>query len=450
MKSIDLTRGSVLKTLVIYSLPLMITNVIQLLFHAADVAVLGIMADDLAVAAVGACGSLISFFISLFTGLSTGVNILIARRVGSKDVEGARRATGTGICIGLISGIILMVIAMVGARDFLILMNCQESVLDDAVIYMRVYFLGMPIIMLYNFVAAILRSVGDSLRPMIYMFVAGILNVGLNVVFIAAFDMTVEGVALATVISNLASLALALIALCRNKDYCKVEIKNLCIRKRELFSIVRVGVPACMGGLSFYFANIIVSSAVNSLSTDAMTASAISGQFDGIIYNIGLAVAVGCMAMVGQAYGANNIARVRKTISTSIVFVTLVSLFSGVVFVLLARPMLGIMTDSERVIDLARSKMMVLCLTYFITSIMEVFSFSLRALHRANETTVVCFICGFLIRVLWVYVCVPYNPNLAMIYLSYPISTLIAIIIYAFVYRNTLKRFKNAAYGKKY
>ena len=442
MKSIDLTRGSVLKTLVIFSLPLMVTNVVQLLFHAADVAVLGIMADDLAVAAVGACGALISFFISLFTGLATGVNILIARRAGAKDVDGARRATGTGICIGFISGIILMICGIIWARDLLILMNCQKSVLDDAVIYMRVYFMGMPIIMLYNFVAAILRSVGDSMRPMVYMFIAGILNVGFNVLFIAGFDMTVEGVAIATVLSNFVSLMLALMALFRNRDYCKIELKNLCIRKEELFGIIKIGVPACAGGLCFYAANIVASSAVNSLSTDAMTANAISGQFDGIIYNIGLAIAVGCMAIVGQSFGAGNIERVRKTVSLSVVFVTLVSITVGFVFVLLSRQMLGIMTNSESVIEIARSKMMVLCLTYFITSIMEIFSFSLRALQRATATTVVCFVCGFVIRASWIYIGVSFKPTLGMIYLSYPVSTLCAVFIYAFVYGDTLKRIK--------
>lgn len=443
MKALDLTKGSVLKTLIIYSIPLIATNVAQLLFHATDVWVLGMMADDGAVAAVGACGSLISLFISVFTGLATGINILIARRVGAKDVDGARRATGTGLLIGFISGVILMIVALIGAKEFLILMNCQPDVLDMATTYMKVYFMGMPIIMLYNFVAAILRSVGDSMRPMIYMFVAGILNVALNVFFIGALDMTVEGVALATVISNVISLALALVTLFKNKEYCRVEIKNLRIRRYELWETVRIGVPACLGAICFYAANIVVTSAVNALSKDAMTANAISGQFDGIIYSVGMSVALGCMAMVGQSYGAGDFTRVRRSVRTGICSATVISLLLGAIFVLLAEPMLGIMTESDSVIRLAKSKMTLLCLTYFLTSIMECFSFSLRALHRSTSVTSVCFICGFLVRAGWIWLAVPYKPTLAMIFVSYPVSAFSAILFYMGIYIYTLKGLKS-------
>ena len=180
----NLTQGKIFKTLFIYSLPLILTNVVQLLFHAADVTVLGIMVGDSAVAAVGACGPIISLLVSLFASIATGANILIAKHVGAGNMERGRRATGTAVVIGFLSGIIMMAIALIWARDILVLMNCQPDVLEDAVTYMRIYFLGMPVIMLYNFVAAILRSVGDSLRPMIYMLVAGVVNIGLNVFFI--------------------------------------------------------------------------------------------------------------------------------------------------------------------------------------------------------------------------------------------------------------------------
>ncbi len=439
MKAMDLTKGSVFKTLAIYSLPLIATNVAQLLFHATDVWVLGMMADDGAVAAVGACGALISLFVSVFAGLATGVNILIARRVGAKDLDGARRATGTGLLIGLLSGVILMIVALIGAREFLILMNCQTEVLEEATLYMRIYFMGMPVIMMYNFVSAILRSVGDSMRPMIYMFIAGGLNVGLNVLFIGAFGMTVDGVALATVLSNLVSLILAMIALFKNGGYCKVEMKNLRIRGNELWETVRIGVPACLGAVCFYVANTVVGSAVNALSTDAMTANAISGQFDGIIYSVGMSVATACMAMVGQSLGAENIPRIKRTVFVSIGYSTAISLSLGAIFVLFSEPMLGIMTDSESVIALAKSKMTLLCLTYFITTIMEVFSFSLRALHRAGVTTVVCFICGFGVRASWIWLIVPIKPTLPMIFASYPVSALSAVILYIGIYLCTLK-----------
>lgn len=277
------------------------------------------------------------------------------------------------------------------------------------------------------------------MRPMVYMFIAGGLNVGLNILFIGAFKMSVDGVALATVISNLVSLILAMIALFKNSDYCKVEIKNLRIRGVELWETVRVGVPACLGAICFYAANTVVGSAVNALSTDAMTANAISGQFDGIIYSVGMSVATACMAMVGQSLGARDIPRIKKTVLITLCYSTAVSLALGAIFVLLSEPMLGIMTDSESVIALAKSKMTLLCLTYFITTIMEVFSFSLRALHKAGITTVVCFICGFGVRAGWIWLVVPLSPSLAMIFASYPASAFAAILFYIGIFIYTIK-----------
>ena len=219
--------GPIFKTLLSFSLPLVIINIVQLLFHSADVAVLGIMATDTDVAAVGACGSLISLLLCVFGGYSSAANVLIAKRVGARDVEEARKATGTALVVGFVSGVILMAITEIFAERFLIMMNCQPDVLPEATLYLRVYFAGMPIIMMYNFVAAILRATGDSVRPMIYMISSGALNVVLNIIFVGFMNMAVAGVALATVLANVAALAAALVTLARNRDYCKVELKNL-------------------------------------------------------------------------------------------------------------------------------------------------------------------------------------------------------------------------------
>lgn len=441
MKRTDLTNGAVFKTLLLFSLPLIATNVVQLLFHAADVAVLGIMVDDAAVAAVGACGPIITLLVSLFSGLATGSNVLVAKQVGSKNVEGARRATGVSIVVGFLCGIILTVIALFGAEQFLVWMKCQPDVLKEATLYLRIYFSGMPVIMLYNFVSAILRAVGDSTRPMMYMLIAGALNVGLNFFFIGVCKMGVGGVALATVLSNLVSLVLALVALLKNDNYCKVEMKNLRLKKWEALQIVKIGVPSVVCGLFYYVSNLFVGAGVNSLSTDAMTANAISGQFDSIIYNVGLSIAIACMAMVGQCLGANDLKRVKRTIGVSVAYVTVASLSLGALFVLLSRPLLGIMTDSQAVIELAREKMVVLCLTYFITSIMEVFSFSLRVLGMHISTLIAGFFCGFWLRSSWVWFAwTPLGKHLWALYLAYPVSAGAAVIIYIVSYAIALKK----------
>ena len=205
----DLTEGPIFKTLFLYSLPIIFTNLVQLLFHAADTTILAIMTTDAAVAAVGACGSIITLLVSLFTGFSTGASVLVARRMGAKDEQGVKRATGTAMLLAVTSGVILMVFTFFFARRILILTNCQPEVLDMATTYMVIYFAGMPISMVYNFAAAILRSTGDSVRPMIYINLAGVLNVLLNVLFVGAFRLSVTGVALATVLSNLIATALS-------------------------------------------------------------------------------------------------------------------------------------------------------------------------------------------------------------------------------------------------
>lgn len=436
-----LTQGKVFKTIFIYSLPLILTNVVQLLFHAADVTVLGIMADDFAVASVGACGPIISLLVSLFASFATGANILIARHVGANDETRARRATGTAIIIGFLSGLIMMIIALIWARDILTLMKCQSEVLDLAVTYMRIYFLGMPIIMLYNFVASILRSVGDSFRPMIYMLISGVVNIGLNIFFIAVCNLTVVGVALATLLSNLISLILALIALLKHKGYCKIEFKNLQIFKNEFVEIVKIGVPACLCSLSFYVANLFMSAGVNSISPDAMTANAIAGQFDAIVYNVGMSIAIACMSMVGQCYGAGLMDRVKKTVTASAIYATVASLSLGSLVVIFSDFLLDIMTDSASIIAIGKEQLTVVCLTHFITSLMEVFSFSLRALKHPNCTMVVGFICGFGIRTLWATVIWDLlGGAVSTLFFAYGVSAFCALVTYVIIFAKVTRQ----------
>ena len=439
MKTNTLTQGSIFKALFNFSLPIIITNTISILFHAADVAVLAFLVDGPAVAAVGACGSLITLMVSLFTGLATGANVLISKRVGANDESGTKRAIGTSLTVGLFSGILLMVTALLFARRFLIWMNCQPDVLDMATLYMKIYFLGSPIMMINSFSVAVLRSGGDSVRPMLYSILSGITNVLANFFFVMVFHLTVEGVAIATVLSSLFSLLLAAKRLFKGSSICRVERKDLRIHKDELMEIVRVGIPTCFCSLSFYAANVILASAVNSMSTDAMTANAISGQFDGIIYTVGAAIASGASVMVAQNYGAKQRERIKKTMRVSVLYVTAVSLLLGFIFVLFAEPMLKLLSNDSNVIAIAKDRMTLLCLTYFVTSIMEVYAFSLRALKRQQSTMVVGFICGFVIRCLWRYFVWPLHMTLSMLFACFAVSAFAAILIYLFVYRSAVK-----------
>lgn len=438
MKKYSLTQGPIFKSLFAFSLPMIVTNTIGILFHAADVAVLTFYAGGAAVAAVGACGSLITLMVSLFTGLATGSNVLISKRVGARDETGTQKAIGTSLTLGLLSRIFLMIVSTIFSRQFLIWMNCQPDVLDMATLYMKIYFLGSPIMMLNSFSAAILRSTGDSVRPMYFSILSGITNILANIVFVAVFHMDVAGVAIATVLSSLLSLVLSLKRIFKDTSICRIHLQDLGIRKEELFEIVRVGVPTCFCSLSFYAANVILASAVNSISTDAMTANAISGQFDGIIYTVGAAIASAASVMVAQNYGARQPERIRQTMGTSVLYVSAVSILLGVLFVCFAEPMLQLLSDSPAVIAIAKDRMTLLCLTYFITSIMEVYAFSLRALKRQKSTMVVGFICGFGIRCLWRYFVWPLFGTLSMLFACFAVSASAAIVIYLFVYRNAM------------
>lgn len=442
LKENSLTKGPIFKALFLFSLPIIVTNTVNILFHAADVAVLAFFATDADVAAVGACGSLITLMVSLFTGLSTGAGVLVSKRVGAGDARGTKRAMGTSLSIGLLSGVFLMLVSLVFARNFLVLMHCQPDVLDAATLYMRIYFMGSPIMMLNSFAVGGLRSSGDSARPMVYSMLSGVVNVVLNIVFVAFFRLSVAGVAIATVASAGFSLVLVLHRLWRGTGSVKTEFSDLRIHKADLLEIIRVGVPTCLCSLSFFLANVILSAAVNSISTDAMTANAISGQFDGVIYTVGAAIAVGASVIVAQNYGARNFDRMKSAILVGVGYATAASLFLGSVFVVFAEPMLRILSDSDAVIAIAKDKMTFLCLTYFVTSIMEVFAFSLRAIKRQTSTMVVGAVCGLGIRCLWRYFVWPIHPTLSMLFACYAVSALAATVIYIFVCRSALRELR--------
>ena len=435
----DLTQGPVFKTLFRYSVPIIAINVVLSLFHAADIATLSFLAGDKAVAAVGACGTIITLLISFFTAFATGAEVLVAKRTGAQDGDGVRRATGTALVIGFLSGILLMAVAVSFAKKLLILTNCQPEVLAMATTYMRIYFLGMPVIMLTSFASAILRASGDSLRPMIYTFISGGVNILLNLLFILILPSPVAGVAVATVLSNLLALVMILLAMLKPKCICKIEAKNLRIGKTEFNETLRVAVPTCLCSIFFYAANVILSACVNDLSTEAMTANAISGHFDGLIYTVGCAIAVAVSAMVGQNYGAGRLDRIQATIKTGVVYATFASLLLGAVMVLISPPLLKIMSNDENVVSIAKDKVTLLCFTYFVTSIMEVFAFSLRSLRREKSTMVVGAVCGLGVRCLWAWFIWPFNPTLPMLFSSYAISAFFAIIIYLFVYKKAVK-----------
>lgn len=434
----NMCEGGIFKKLIIFALPLMATNVLQLLFNAADVAVLGIAGFD--VGPVGATGALINLIIGLFVGLSVGANVLVARYVGSGEKERANKVVGMSVILALIVGAVLTVVGFFCARTFLSWMDCPEKFIGDATTYMQIYFLGMPVILLYNFCASILRAVGDTVRPLIYLVIAGAVNVGLNFLLVYAFQLGVIGVAVATVVSQLISVILALISLIRSDGYSSLRRKYLRFFKDELVTMIKIGLPAGIQGCLFSLSNVVIQSTINSFGDVAVNGNTIAAQFDGFIYQAMNAIGLSCMAFVSQNLGAKKIDRIKRTVWLSALTVTAVGLAVGGIILLIARPVAGIMTKTPEEVQYAWDRLLITALTYFTCGLMDVMSSAMRGLGKSTLSMAVTLSGSCLFRILWVNtVCVKWHTPAAL-YWVYPVSWVLTFAISAVLYVPIVRR----------
>lgn len=439
---IDLTTGPLFKKLLIVAVPLILTNILQLLFNAADVAVVGIFKGDDAVAAVGANTALINLIINLFVGLGAGASVVLAKYVGQGNKERAEKLVGTAILLSVIIGVGLSFVGVFGAKTFLTWMNCDPLILDQAALYLRIYFIGMPIIMLYNFAAGVLRAVGDTLRPMLFLLLGGFINVGLNVFFVTVCNMSVDGVAIATITSQAVSAVLALVIMFKSEGYSKLSLKRLRIYKSEFIEILKVGLPSGIQASMFSISNVLIQSTVNTFLKVGTTANAVAHQFDAFVAMTGNGVALASMSVVSQNYGAKNVGRIKRAIMLAVATVLVADTFVGGIILLLAEPLCRIMTEDAAVIELAITRMTIMCLTFCIGGVMDVLTYSLRALGKSTTAMVISilFVCVF--RIVWLNTFYLLNPTFAMIYYSYPISWLMSIIVDVIFLIPTIRKIK--------
>ncbi len=440
MHEMNMTEGPILKKLIIYALPFIGTNLLQVLFNATDVIVLGLLVNEYAVGAVGATGSLINLLIGLFVGLSSGASVVVSRRMGAKDMEGAHKAVGTAICLALISGAILLVVGVTCSRYFLEWMATPALLIDDATKYMTIYFIGVPILILYNFIASVLRAVGDTFRPLIYLMIGGVVNVGLNIFCITVLNLTVEGVAIATVASQLLSVILSLIALLKSKGYARLRLKYLRIDKKQLKEIILIGLPSGIQSVLFNVSNVIIQSNINAFGEDTVAGNTAAAQLDALIYTVGNAIANSGMAFVSQNYGAGKTHRVKKVLMSSVLLSTVICGVFGLSMVLLSDILLAIIVKSEVIVEYAKIRLTVLGVTYFMCGIMESLSYTMRALGKSINAMIISLIgaCGF--RILWVNTVFMLNPTRFMLYLSWPVSWVLTILMYIFTVFPMIKK----------
>ena len=443
----DMTRGPLLPQILLFALPLILSNILQLLFNAADVIVVGRFAADgvAAQAAVGSTGALINMIINLFLGLSIGANVVVARAFGAGDYKSVSDAVHTAILSSLVSGVILAVFGFFMSETFLIWMDTTPETLELATLYMQIYFIGMPVNMLYNFGAAILRAVGDTRRPLIYLTLAGIINVFLNLFFVIVFHMDVAGVALATITSQAVSAVLVLICLCRTEGAIQVNLKRLHINRKQIVEIVRIGIPAGIQGVFFSLSNVMIQSTVNKFGYIDVAGNTVSSNIEGFIYNAMNAIYQAAITFTSQNVGARMYARVRRVCVTCVLTVTAVGLLLGGVALLFQDFFLNIYNSDPNVIAAGERRLWIIATTYFTCGIMDVLCGSLRGLGSTVLPMIVSLAGACAFRILWIWFVMPLSWDLKTLYISYPISWVLTAGVHAICYAVMLKKFPVSA-----
>ena len=437
---IDMCDGPLLSKILLFSVPLMMSGILQLLFNAADIIVVGRFAGSSALAAVGSTSSLINLLINVFVGLSVGVNVLVAKYYGGQREKDMSETVHTAVLTSLLSGLFLVILGGIAARPLLHLMGTPDDVLDQAVLYMRIYFLGMPVLMVYNFGAAILRAIGDTRRPLYFLFMAGVVNVALNLFFVIGLGMGVDGVGWATVISEHVSALLVLKSLMEAPGALKLNLKELRIHPKKLKRIVKIGLPAGMQGAIFSISNVLIQSSVNSFGSIAMAGNTASANIEGFVYTAMNAVYQTNLSFTSQNLGGRKYSRINRIMYICLAVVTVVGITLGITAVLAGDLLLGSYSSDAQVLRYGMLRLEIICGTYFLCGIMDCMVGSLRGLGYSVIPMFVSLTgaCGF--RVLWVFTVFAAYRSLDVLYLSYPVSWAITAIAHMITFRKIRRK----------
>lgn len=440
----DMTSEPLLKKILIFSVPLMLSGILQLLFNAADIIVVGQFTGSSALAAVGSTSSLINLFVNVFIGFSIGANVLVAQYFGARDEKNVHETVHTSILLAIICGLILIVAGISLAPPMLELMDTPDEVLGQAVLYMRIYFVGMPATLVYNFGAAILRAVGDTRRPLYYLFVAGCVNVVLNLFFVVVCGRGVDGVAIATVISQVISAALIVRCLVKSDGMYRLNLSMLKLHRQKVIQIARIGLPAGFQGAIFSISNVLIQSSVNSFGSIAMAGNTAASNIEGFIYTCMNAVYQTSLSFTSQNLGAGKIKRISRILVECLAVVFLVGAVMGFLAYTFGAELLRIYSTDPEVIENGLHRMRVICQTYYLCGMMDVTVGALRGLGYSVMPMLVSLagVCG--VRIVWIFTAFVWSRSLFTLYISYPISWgatfVIHLICFAVVYRKLKAR----------
>lgn len=414
--------GPLFSKILVFALPIMAMNILQLLFNAADMMVIGQFSGKEALAAVGATGALINLLINLFMGLSVATSVIVAQDYGAGHPADVSRSVHTSVAVSIIGGLIVMVIGLVLCEPLLVMMGTPDDIISMSVVYMRIYFAGMPANMVYNFAAAILRAVGDSRRPMYYLVISGVVNVVLNLFFVAVLGMDVDGVAWATVISQYLSALLIMICLYRTSLAIRFIPKRLGIDRQKLKIILRVGVPAGLQGTLFSISNTLIQSAVNSFGSTMVAASSAAGNVEGIAGTTMNAYYNAAITFTGQNMGAKKYERIDTIakVCTVLIFATWIILCG--IILLFGRPLLGMYTSDRNVIELGMQRMYIMMAAYFTCGVMNVFPGLTRGMGYSILPMLCTLIGACLLRIVWLATFFTWYRSVFMLFVCYPIT----------------------------
>ena len=446
----DLLSGALLPKILLFSLPLMASSVLQLLFNTADTMVVGRWGGntpeecEIALAAVGSCGSLISLIINFFVGLAVGTGVCAAQAIGAKQDDEVQKVVHTSVILSVVLGSIVTVIGIVFSKTFLIMMGTDASVLSQAAPYMQAYFVGAPASMLYNYCAAILRSKGDTSRPLFFLTVAGVVNVCLNLVMVLVFRMGAVGVGVATAASHWVSCIMIVIYMMRLDDACRIDLKKITMDLPTASKILYIGVPAGIQATVFAFSNVIIQSSINSFGKATVAGNAAASNIDGYAYVIQNSIYQAAMTFVGQCVGAKRYDRLRSIVVTCAATVAITGITCNCLIYLFGTPLLSIFVpDNPEVVAYGMIRLRYICLPYFLCGVMEVGSGTLRGLGKSLTSMIIAIagVCG--IRLVWIFTVFATFRTLEILYLSYAVCWVVTGLTYYTFAALNIKKLKS-------
>lgn len=437
---IDMCNGSIMDKLISFSIPLMLSSILQLLFNAVDIVVVGRFSGSQALAAVGSTSALISMFINLFIGVSLGANVLAARFYASGRAKEMSETVHTAITFALISGIVMSFVGIFFAKGALGLMDTPEDVIDQSALYMRIYFTGMPFFMLYNYGAAVLRAVGDTKRPLLFLIIAGVTNAGLNMFLVIVFHMGVAGVAIATVISQLISCVLVLRCLYKTESIYQLRFSKLTLKWRYLKQIFLVGIPAGIQSTVINFSNVLLQSSVNSFGSIAMAGYTAANNIFGFLYAAVNSVTQACMSFTSQNFGVGKWKRMDKVLINCIILSVSVALILGGGAYIFGPDLLKIYTSDPEVIQCGMEVLLYTTVTYFMCGLMDLFPGALRGMGHSAVPMILSVIGTVGTRIVWIFLVFPAHRSLDILFISYPASWIITIILQVICFLSVRKK----------